>query len=196
MPERMAAVSAKAYWTAEEAAKYDKSTTMRKVQTEMAQRIMTELKLAPRSHVLDAGCGTGFGAQVIEQFGCRPVGIDVSLEMLKLAKAKGLRPLVAGDWRALPFKDGTFDGLVSTATLQWIAGKSRAEVTEQYRTIAAESNRVLRSKGKAGIQFYPATPAEFELVKRAFRSAAFGGHILEEGAGRKLKRYLILEKKW
>ncbi len=192
----MAGLSAKAYWTAEEAAKYDKSTSIQKVQAEMAERILTELKLPPDSLVLDIGCGTGFGTRVIERFGLRTVGLDVSAEMLELAKTNGLRLLVRGDWQALPFKDGTFDAIISTSTLQWVSGKSPAEVTEQYMTVAEESNRVLKDKGKAGIQFYPATPAEFELVKRVFKSAAFGGYVIEEGVGKKVKRYLMFEKKW
>ena len=162
----------------------------------MTQRIMAELSLAPKSLVLDAGCGTGFGMQTIEQFGCIPVGLDVSQEMLKIAKAKGLKILVKGDWRRLPFKDNSFDALTSLSTLQWISGKSPKDIFEQYRDVADESNRVLKAGGKAGIQFYPATPGEFDAVKKAFKMAAFGGHVIEEGIGKKLKRYLILHKKW
>lgn len=196
MPEKMSGLSAVAYWTAEEAEKYDRSTSILKTQTEMTQRIMAELALPPKSLVLDAGCGTGFGIQTIEQFGCLPVGLDVSMEMLKLAKAKGLKLLVRGDWRNLPFKDKAFDALTSLSTLQWISGKSPKDVFEQYRDVAGESNRVLKAGGKAGVQFYPATPTEFDTVKKAFKMAAFGGHIVEEGEGKKLKRYLILNKKW
>ncbi|MBU5557621.1 MAG: class I SAM-dependent methyltransferase [Candidatus Aenigmatarchaeota archaeon] len=196
MPEKISGLSAVAYWTGEEAAKYDRSSSIKKTQEEMTQHIMMELELPPRSLVLDVGCGTGFSMKVIEQFGCLPIGIDVSVEMLKLAKAKGMRLLVRGDWRNLPFRENSLDALISVSTLQWISGKTMEDVKRQYKKIATESNRVLKSRGKAGIQFYPATSAEFELVKKAFKGAAFGGHVTEEGSGKKLKRYLILQKKW
>ena len=196
MPERASGLSAVTYWTAVEAEKYDISTVMRKTQTEMTQRIMSELELPPRSLVLDVGCGTGFSMQTVQQFGCVPVGMDISFDMLKLAKAKRMRFLIRGDFLRLPFKEKSFDALISVSTLQWVAGKTAEDIKDQYKMIAKESNRVLRPGGRAGIQFYPATPTEFEMVKRAFKSAAFGGHVLEEGSGKKLKRYLILQKKW
>lgn len=196
MPEKMSGLSAVSYWTIEEAEKYNKSTSIQKTQAVMTQRIMTSLELPPKSVVLDAGCGTGFGMQVIEQFGCVPIGLDVSQEMLKLAKSKGFKLLVRGDWQNLPFKENAFDALTSLSTLQWISGKTPDDISDQYRKVAKESYRILKNRGKAGIQFYPATPAEFEMVKKAFKSAAFGGHVIEEGEGKKLKHYLILQKKW
>ncbi len=66
-----------------------------------------------RGLTLDVGCGTGrnlplYGAEV------RAIGLDPAMESLKRARrrAPGI-PLVRASAEALPFRDGTFDTVVS-----------------------------------------------------------------------------------
>jgi SAM-dependent methyltransferase len=49
--------------------------------------------------VLDVGCGFGRYTDRYEKV-CTAVGLDLSIPMLKIAKAKGIGNLVAGDARA------------------------------------------------------------------------------------------------
>ena len=69
--------------------------------------------VAPGDQVLDLACGTGDLAFAASAAAGRAVGLDVTLEMLRLAKGKTAPPgahlsWVAGDMVALPFPDARF----------------------------------------------------------------------------------------
>jgi len=94
--------------------------------------LITEL-LAPFSgeHILDAGCGTGVFTLKILAAGSSVVGVDLSLPMLHKAHVKfgssRFNP-AAADILRLPFKEQTFDKVVSTTALEFIedgAGAAR-----------------------------------------------------------------------
>jgi SAM-dependent methyltransferase len=68
--------------------------------------------------VLEAGCGTGYVSGWIARLGGRPVGLDPTPEQLETArmlqKEFGVSfPLVRGAAETLPFRDGSFDVVVS-----------------------------------------------------------------------------------
>src|SRR3989442_7851046 len=65
--------------------------------------------LAGCSTVLDVGVGTGRFAGPLIGRGFRVVGADISLPMMLKARQKGLKDLVRGDARKLPFHNRTFD---------------------------------------------------------------------------------------
>ncbi len=73
--------------------------------------IISELKLAKKTSVLDVGCGTGiFG----ERADCFYVGIDPSMDMISRS-GKGF--FVQGFAESLPFKDNSFDFVVSVTAV-------------------------------------------------------------------------------
>lgn len=82
------------------------------IQKEKFSAALDELKL--REKVLDLGCGTGLLADFLKipLFGC-----DISFEMLKKAKKRGML-VVQADLDALPFKSETFNSVVSFTALQ------------------------------------------------------------------------------
>ena len=61
-------------------------------------------------NVLDVACGTGDMMVRLAEQGCTVTGVDISEEMLEVArlKAKGARFMVA-DAEHLPFEDNSFD---------------------------------------------------------------------------------------
>jgi ubiquinone/menaquinone biosynthesis C-methylase UbiE len=70
--------------------------------------------------VLDIGCGTGEQSLFLAKRGYHVVGVDISREMLKKAnesakeeKLKDNPSLVIASAEALPFRDKSFDGLIS-----------------------------------------------------------------------------------
>jgi SAM-dependent methyltransferase len=67
-------------------------------------------RLAPGARVLDVGCGPGWDAERLRELGLRVCGLDRSGGMLAEARSRGL-PLLLGDMRALPVRDGALDGL-------------------------------------------------------------------------------------
>ena len=75
-----------------------------------AIRPVLEAQLAkhptPDKTHLDIACGTGLALDYFVKRGWRSTGLDASMEMLTMARARSPR-LVAGDFRALPLR-GTF----------------------------------------------------------------------------------------
>jgi len=97
--------------------------------------------------VLDVGSGTGESAfYLVRNFNCHIIGIDISDRMIKMAKRKAIDHGVIiqfkkGDAHDLPFKDNTFDAVISECTTS-ILDKERA---------IGEMVRVTRSGGYIGI---------------------------------------------
>ena len=65
--------------------------------------------------LIDVGCGTGGYAAGFAALGWKVTGTDVSEDMLRRAREKGLTA-VRADAAALPFEDATFDAAVSIFT--------------------------------------------------------------------------------
>jgi SAM-dependent methyltransferase len=94
-----------------------------------------------QARALDAGCGTGFQARVLEGLGWQVHGLDLAGALLAVARQRLARPrLVRGDVGALPYADGAFDVAVCLgSTLSFVADPARA---------LAELGRVLRPGGR------------------------------------------------
>ncbi|WP_085993455.1 class I SAM-dependent methyltransferase [Oceanobacillus senegalensis] len=74
------------------------------------------------SKVLDIGCGDGYGSYKLYEEGYDVTGIDLSSEMIALAKQKrGLEPIrfLQGNVNELPFNNQTFDGVMVITVLEW-----------------------------------------------------------------------------
>ena len=83
---------------------------------------------------LDLGCGTGAASAVLSELGWSVVGVDVSAELLEVARRSGL-DVVEAPAEALPFDAVTFDAAVSVWT--------HTDV-EDFSAAVAEIARVLR----------------------------------------------------
>lgn len=61
--------------------------------------------------VLDLACGTGDFSQLVLRSspGARVIAVDLTEQMLREARMRGLTEVVSGDAIALPFADGLFD---------------------------------------------------------------------------------------
>lgn len=132
-----------------QADEYDRHATVQK-------RVVERLMSLARSHVsavpaavLDIGCGTG---QLLSSLGrqyprSRLCGLDLAYNMTRCA-AEQLGPgawLVNGDAEQLPFRDGAFELVVSTSTLQWI---------EDMGVFFRQCHRVLHPDGFLCIAFF------------------------------------------
>jgi SAM-dependent methyltransferase len=69
----------------------------------------------PPATLLDVGCGTGSYAAGLAERGWDVTGVDVSEDMLRRARERGVRAVHA-DGTALPFEDASFDAAVSIFT--------------------------------------------------------------------------------
>jgi demethylmenaquinone methyltransferase/2-methoxy-6-polyprenyl-1,4-benzoquinol methylase len=61
--------------------------------------------------VLDVACGTGDMVLELKKRGCTVTGIDLSEEMISIAKTKASATYIVGDAEHLPFPDATFDAV-------------------------------------------------------------------------------------
>lgn len=74
--------------------------------------------LLPRGgRVLDAGCGGGRDLLQLRRAGLRPVGLDLSPALAKIARARSGCEVVVGDLRAPGLEPGSFDGVWAMASL-------------------------------------------------------------------------------
>jgi MPBQ/MSBQ methyltransferase len=90
---------------------------------------------------LDAGCGTGLQTAILLELGYEVVGLDPSAGLLALARHRHPAARFArGDAQALPWRDGTFDVVVSCGSvLSFVPRPGRA---------IGEMARVLRPGGQ------------------------------------------------
>lgn len=116
-----------------------------------ATRLIDAADPQPGERVLDVGCGTGVVArQVASRLGTdgATAGVDVSANMLEVAKACGARECVTVDWREanaeqLPFPGSSFDLVLCQFALMFFPDKAAA-LTEMRRVVTREG-RVLLS---------------------------------------------------
>jgi demethylmenaquinone methyltransferase/2-methoxy-6-polyprenyl-1,4-benzoquinol methylase len=90
--------------------------------------------------VLDLACGTGDLSRLATKEGYRVIGADLSAGML--AANRTGRPLLEADVSALPFADGTFDGVVCGYALRNFTDLAQA---------LTETARVLRPGGRLAV---------------------------------------------
>ena len=84
-------------------------------------------------NVLEIGVGTGRISWPIQESGFDVTGIDISVRMLEKAREKGIRHLVIGDARNLPFLDSSFDATLIVHVFHLI---------EDNRKVMQEAGRV------------------------------------------------------
>jgi demethylmenaquinone methyltransferase/2-methoxy-6-polyprenyl-1,4-benzoquinol methylase len=93
------------------AKRYDVTNTILSFGQDRLWRAATRraLELNPGELVLDLAAGTGVSTEELARSGARPVGVDISLGMLRAGSQSRQVTLLAGDALRLPFRDGTFD---------------------------------------------------------------------------------------
>jgi len=111
--------------------------------------------------VLDLGCGDGRHLQWLTAAGFSAFGLDLSAHLLALAASRPgpmVVPLVQGDMRSLPFKQGTFDTVLSLFTAFGYFGPPAANAGAM-----AEITRVLRKGGHWFLDYFDGDQVLAEL---------------------------------
>lgn len=104
---------------------YENPTTRHAFNLSLRRAVCLELFGSVDGPILDLGCGPGAMTFPLLEAGNRVISVDVSSEMLaqvnRRAKERGLiARTVAADALSLPFRDGTFSGVVTTGVLEYI----------------------------------------------------------------------------
>jgi len=101
----------------------------RKVFNLEKELLLKILKGKRNKEILEVGCGTGIWMKTLINEGFKePIGIDVSLDMLIIAKKKGLRKLIKGDACCLPFARDSVDIVLFMTSLEFINDARKAFV--------------------------------------------------------------------
>jgi ubiquinone/menaquinone biosynthesis C-methylase UbiE len=118
----------------------------------VGRRVVELAGVEPGMTVLDAVCGAGNAAIPAAQAGARVTGLDISPDMLAVARERGADYMIEIDWvegdvQALPFPDASFDRVLSVFGHMFAPDHERT---------AAELRRVLRPGGAIGVASWTA----------------------------------------
>ena len=163
------AAAAQAYFRAH-AAEWDRIRKLHVADEAVEDAIRTALSDKPFRSLLDLGTGTG---RMLEMFGPdieRGLGLDLSLDMLLLARDRleraGLRncSVRQGDIYDLPLADGSFDVVILHQVLHFLDDGARA---------IREAARVLRPGGRLLVVDFALHEQEFLREQFAHRRLGF-----------------------
>ena len=139
------------------------------VQRRVCERLLESLpELAgPPQTLLDAGCGTGYGARLLRQRwpAARLTGVDFAAAMLALARRES-DDCCAADIEKLPFADARFDLWWSSLSIQWCAADA----------VFGEAARVLARGGQLAVSTLG--PHTFSELRQAFSGIDAHRHTL------------------
>jgi len=106
--------------------------------------ILTD-RLEKGASVLDAGCGSGHPVTQILAKNFQVTGLDFSLQQIRFANGElSNARFVCADLANIPFRDSTFDAIVSFYALIHIPREEHREVIQSF-------HRILKPKGQAFI---------------------------------------------
>ena len=142
------------------------------VQRRVCDRLLEELEALERgesrlTHILDAGCGTGYGARLLRSRWPEThiTGVDFAPAMLEIA-GQSTDACFAADIEKLPFEDRRFDLWWSSLTIQWC----------NTHAVFAEAARVLRPGGRLALSTLG--PDTFHELRKAFAGVDHHRHTL------------------
>jgi ubiquinone/menaquinone biosynthesis C-methylase UbiE len=98
-------------------------------------------------HILDVGCGTGHFSFKLARMGCRVTGIDISGEMLALARRKAIHERLPVDFLSMDashidFGDETFDAVVAITAFEFLA-KPGESFNEMFRVLKRDGSLLI-----------------------------------------------------
>jgi len=97
------------------------------------------------TRALDFGCGTGRSSRLLHKLGFNVTGVDISEDMLRIARAADL----SGDYRLVPgdnlnkFPVGAFDLVLSAFTFDNIPGAMKVRIFRDLRKLLAPNGAMV-----------------------------------------------------
>jgi len=126
-----------------------------------------EAKVIRSLNLQGKGLSIGVGTGVLDCQAPIEIGVDPSINMLKLASARGIEPIRAVG-ECLPFRDETFDFALMTVTICFL---------DSPEETVLETRRVLRRRGKLVVCIVPRDSSwGREYVKKGEAGHIFYAH--------------------
>lgn len=99
-----------------------------------------------KGRTLDLGCGNGRHIIVGNEIGHEMVGIDASMNLIKIAKRKtnSDTDFIRANAKRLPFKNNTFDNVIYIATIHHLK-KGRVQSLKEVKRILKQGGEILVS---------------------------------------------------
>lgn len=185
------------FYNEKESINYTKCSRIQYIQKKISQRCIELLEMEEKGLILDIGCGSGLSGSVISEYGHNWIGIDLSKDMLNIAKTEGeaLEYIRMDMGEGLPFQPGTFDGIISVSALQWIFHSYSANQLpiKRIRKFFTTLYSACKPNAKCVLQYYLKNTKDVETLKNEALRAGFGGGIHIEDQGTKnVKSFLVL----
>ncbi len=129
------------------------------------------LELEKNQKVVDLGCGNGRLFEVLEKYGVEYFGLDISEELINLAKNAYPRgKFVVSDILKTPYKKNEFDAVISIAALHHIPSKKlRRETIEEISRITRPGGKILVS-----VWYFWNKPEYKKLILQDYIKKIFG----------------------
>ncbi|WP_404428302.1 class I SAM-dependent methyltransferase [Sutcliffiella horikoshii] len=99
-------------------------------------------RLRQEAHVLDAGCGDGFGSYLLAENGYHVTGVDIAEAMIERAVQKRVHTNInfqKGSLTDLPLKNYSMDAVMAINSIEWV---------EKPLQVLDEFHKVLKPGGK------------------------------------------------
>jgi SAM-dependent methyltransferase len=108
------------------------------------RRALALAAVPPGARFLDVGCGTGRWVRRYGELGFSIVGVDATIGMLKMARARGTRaPLTTGLAQSLPFFDAAFDCLSDITVVQHIPYELQSKALKEMVRVLKPGGRMI-----------------------------------------------------
>ena len=185
MPEK-ASRFASEYYADGEASRYSYCQQTQDIQRDLAMaciRLMKPALTSKRSLLLNIGCGSGLCGNVVSDAGIEWIGADVSRYMLQEALMNPLtcstsqgRVIEVDCFITLPFRDETFDSIISVSAIQWVCVSK--DPTLRSHGFMREVYRCMKRGTFCVAQCYPSSVEnDVDLLTNAAWRAGFIGNM-------------------
>jgi ubiquinone/menaquinone biosynthesis C-methylase UbiE len=124
--------------------------------------------LAPRSRLLDVGCGSGRDMAWMESQGFRTTGIDLSTGMLTQARQRARGEVLHMDMCHLTFPQASFEGVWCCSSLLHVPRARALDALRQMRRVLVLGGMLFLSLLEGDGDVWEAEASEFAAVQRLF----------------------------
>lgn len=146
--------------------------------------VLDALRLTPRDHLLDVGCGGGVFLRRALESGCGAVGVDHSHAMVQLARRTvgGRAPIVQASADRLPFPQDSFTAVASLVAFFFFPDPVAA-LSEFRRVLHDDVGRVAVYTTPPELKGTPAAPYPLATRGHFYSDGELAGHARAAGFG-------------